>query len=117
MTSAFIFVQFPPAVLNFSSALISHVYFYGQPGMPQTLPLILTNIFLGLTVVVLIGYCGIRFIRETRKRNRERSVEKEERKVLQTMLTNVGITMQDGGEKIGDDRASLGDDDEDATET
>lgn len=63
----------------------------------------ITNIALGLCVVVLLMFPAIGMIQEFIQRRRDRKRAKSGERALRDSLSELGITMHDGGEQLKKD--------------
>jgi hypothetical protein len=62
--------------------------------------LTIVNLLLGLTVVVLVLYILVVTVLDFKRRREERKQRKETKSDLKNVLSKLGVTMQDGGEKL-----------------
>jgi hypothetical protein len=64
----------------------------------------ITNIALGLCVAALLIFPGIGIIQEFIQRRRDRKRAKSAERTLRDSLSELGITMHDGGEQLKKDQ-------------
>jgi hypothetical protein len=64
----------------------------------------ITNIALGLCVAVLLIFLAIGVIQEFIQRRRNRRRAKSAERALRDSLSELGITMRDGGEQLKKDK-------------